>query len=106
MTYPVDIIRYDTQRKRRSQNQVLQTIGGNALRIDTTAVAGEQITLSHLLTWDQWVELYEYYRNNIESTFNLTIDGDTISCRFLEPPVLGAKNGSYYDVKATVGRVL
>ena len=106
MTYPALIQRYSTQRAQRGQQVTLQTIGGQALKIDTTAVTGEAITLEHLLTWAQYRTLFEYYNDNVEATFNLTIDGDTISVRFTAPPQILRKRGSYYVVQSNVGRVL
>lgn len=107
MSYPAGKFRYDTRRRRRDQSEVFQTIGGNALRIDTSVVTGERINADHLLTWAQWEELSEFYLANVEGTFNVTIDGDTVSCRFVDPPQIVGKPGvDQYAVNATLGRVL
>ena len=107
MSYPAGRFRYETRRRGRDQSEVFQTIGGNALRIDTSVVTGEQIRADHLLTWAQWEELSEFYLANVESTFTVNIDGDTVSCRFVAAPQIVRKQGvDSYVVEATLGRVL
>lgn len=106
MTYPVTSFKYETRRQRRDQLDTYQTIGGNLLRVDTTVVKGEAITLSHVVQWSDWLKLIDHYGENVETTFNITLDGDTISVRYLDAPQISRKNATWYRVTVNVSRVL
>ena len=106
MTYPVNAFNYSTRRQRRDQLDSFQTIGGNLLRVDTTIDKGETIQLEHVVPWSDWLSLVDHYGANFETTFNITIDSDTISVRYLDAPQITGKNGGQYRVTVNVGRVL
>lgn len=106
MAYPSIGFNYSTRRQPRDQVQAYQTIGGNLLRVDTAVVEGEVYDVEHIATWDQCSQLIEHYDANHETTFNITLDGDVVSVRYLSPPQIVSKSGAWYRITTELGRVL
>jgi len=106
MAYPSVAFTYSTRRQPRDQLQTYQTIGGNLLRVDTAVVDGEVYDIEHITTWSQYSDLIEHYDANHETTFNITLDGDTVSVRYLSPPQIVNKSGAWYRINTEIGRVL